>query len=197
MKILVAEDDVRTLEAINVCLESEGFETVLAGDGEEALEKFRSESVDLLCLDIMMPKMDGYELCRKVRSEDEEVPVIFLSAKNEEIDVVVGLELGADDFVRKPFGKHELLARIRSVLRRSASVQKSAPQSFQIRDELLVFPSQLRAERLPGGGEVSLSPRDIAIIEVLMSRIDEAVSRDVLLDECWGSSYFPESYYFY
>lgn len=190
MKILIAEDDPLTLEALDACLSQEGFETVLARNGAEALARWQEEEFDLLCLDIMMPDLDGFELCRRIRKEDEEVPIVFLSAKNEEVDVVVGLELGADDFVRKPFGKHELLARIRSVLRRVAS-KGPVTTSFLIKDELTVFPKELRAER--DGVEVSLAPREVAILSLLRERAGEAVSRDVLLDECWGTSYFPES----
>lgn len=192
MKILVADDDPLTLEALDACLSQEGFETVLAKNGQEVLERWSENEVDLICLDIMMPEVDGFEVCRQVRKRDEEVPVIFLSAKNEEVDVVVGLELGGDDFVRKPFGKHELLARIRTVLRRASTKmngKKSA--SFLIRDELEVFPKELRAVR--NGEEICLTPREVGILKLLVSKVDEAVSRDVLLDRCWGTSYFPES----
>ncbi|MFV1995894.1 MAG: response regulator, partial [Verrucomicrobiales bacterium] len=107
MKILFAHDDPLTLESLDASVRAEGFATVLARSGEEALALWRSERPDLLCLDIMMPGLDGFEVCRRVRREDPAIPVLFLSAKSEEIDVVVGLELGADDFVRKPFGKRE------------------------------------------------------------------------------------------
>jgi len=190
MKVLVAEDDALTLEALDTCLSQEGFETVLAENGQEALERWKEGGIDLVCLDIMMPEIDGFELCRRIRKDDEEVPVIFLSAKNEEVDVVVGLELGADDFVRKPFGKHEFLARVRTVLRRGAS-QGKVGESFLIQGELRVFPKELRAER--EGGEIALAPREVAILKLLLGRAGEAVSRDVILDECWGVSYFPES----
>lgn len=186
------DDDVLTLEALDSCLRSEGFETELAKDGEEALSVWKERKVDLVCLDIMMPKVDGFEVCRQIRKSEEEVPVIFLSAKNEEVDVVVGLELGADDFVRKPFGKHELLARIRSVLRRTGG-KKREREYFLIRGELRVFPKELRAEREDGSGDILLAPREVAILQLLSDRKGEAVSRDVLLDECWGVSYFPES----
>lgn len=192
MKILVADDDPLTLEALDACLSQEGFETVLAKNGREALEQWEQAAADVVCLDIMMPGVDGFEVCRRIRKKDEDVPVIFLSAKNEEVDVVVGLELGADDFVRKPFGKHELLARIRTVLRRAGSKSDGmSSDSFSIRNELKVFPKELRAER--GGRDISLTPREVGILKLLVSRPDEAVSRDVLLDRCWGTSYFPES----
>src|SRR4030095_7606087 len=106
------------------CLPPEGFSTLTARDGKEALALWELHRPDLLCLDIMMPYVDGYEVCRRIRATDPNVPVLFLSAKSEEIDVVVGLQLGADDFIRKPLGKSELLARIRAVLRRSQQRSK-------------------------------------------------------------------------
>ena len=119
---------------------------------------------------------------------------IQLSAKNEEIDVVVGLELGADDFIRKPFGKHELLARIRSALRRSTtSTNGQSPASFRISDEITVYPAQLSAVRSTNGEEMDLSPREISILSCLHQHKGEAVHRDQLLDHCWGIDYFPES----
>src|SRR5215218_2632303 len=145
MKLLLADDDPITLETLEACLAPEGFTTLLARDGREALALWEKHRPDLLCLDIMMPHVDGYEVCRRVRAADSRVPVLFLSAKSEEIDVVVGLQLGADDFIRKPFGKHELLARIRSVLRRTHS-RSEPPRSFQLAD-LQVYPHELRAER--------------------------------------------------
>ena len=145
MKILLADDDPITLDALASCLAPEGFTPLLARDGREALALWEKDRPDLLCLDIMMPHLDGYEVCRRVRADDARVPVLFLSAKSEEIDVVVGLQLGADDFIRKPFGKHELLARLRAVLRRAQARQQPA-RSFAMRD-LVVFPLELRAER--------------------------------------------------
>jgi DNA-binding response OmpR family regulator len=137
----------------------------------------------------MMPGIDGYEVCRRVRASDQGVPVIFLSAKSEEIDVVVGLKLGADDFVRKPFGKHELIARIGAALRRA---QSRAPErrSFLMHD-LVVYPRELVAER--DGERIELSPREIAILQLLNDRTGEVVNRDALLDQCWGINYLPES----
>ena len=124
MKILVADDDPVTLDTLRACLSSEGYTVLTARNGTEAVESWRKNRPDLCCLDIMMPGLDGYEVCRRIRAEDQKIPVLFLSAKSEEIDVVVGLQLGADDFVRKPFGKHELLARLKAVLRRGQVVSR-------------------------------------------------------------------------
>jgi len=194
MKILIAEDDPVTREALIACLEGEGFVVIAAANGHEAIERWQSESPDLVCLDIMMPGLDGYEVCRRIRATRSRVPVVFLSAKNEEIDVVVGLELGADDFVRKPFGRHELLARIRSAIRRSAGAESAnsprSRESFAM-GSITVYPKELRAER--DGGMIELTPREVAILTLLHERRGEAVDRDTLLDRCWGMDYFPES----
>lgn len=190
MKLLIADDDPITLDSLAACLRPEGFQVLLAKDGAEALTLWQKHKPDLFCLDIMMPGVDGYEVCRRVREKDGRVPVLFLSAKSEEIDVVVGLRLGADDFVRKPFGKHELIARIHSALRR-VSTAKTPAACFEM-GVLRVFPDELRAQR---GEEASvdLTPREVALLKLLHERRGQALSRDVILDTCWGLDYMPES----
>jgi len=192
MTLLIADDDPVTLETLSACLQPEGFRTLLARDGTEALALWQKHKPDLLCLDIMMPGMDGYEVCRRVRAEDAQVPLLFISAKSEEIDVVVGLRLGADDFVRKPFGKHELIARIQSALRRTqgAKAERNS-SSFQL-GALRVFPAELRATR-DGTASIDLTPREVSILQLLHDRAGQALARDVLLDVCWGLDYMPES----
>jgi two-component system, OmpR family, alkaline phosphatase synthesis response regulator PhoP len=189
MKILLADDDPIMLETLQVCVATEGFDIVTASDGEEAFAQWDRHRPDLLCLDIMMPKLDGYEVCRRVRAIDPQVPILFLSAKSEEIDIVVGLQLGADDFIRKPFGKHELIARIRAVLRRANSISGKS-RSFTM-DDLTVWPAELRAER--DGANIELSPRETAILAFLHERAGQVVDRDTILNKCWGLDYFPES----
>jgi DNA-binding response OmpR family regulator len=189
MKILLADDDPITLDSLRACLEPEGFTALTARHGGEALALWEKHRPDLLCLDIMMPQVDGYEVCRRVRAADAQVPVLFLSAKSEEIDVVVGLQLGADDFIRKPFGKHELLARIRAALRR-VQARTNGTRSFAMHD-LVVYPRELRAER--AGATIDLSPRESAILELLHEKTGQVVDRDTLLNRCWGMDYFPES----
>lgn len=189
MKILFADDDPVTLDALQACAAADGFTALLASDGRQALSLWEQHRPDLLCLDIMMPGLDGYEVCRRVRAVDSAIPVLFLSAKSEEIDVVVGLQLGADDFVRKPFGKHELLARIRTALRRTQSTTRIA-RHF-IMGDLTVYPREMRAER--AGISIELSAREAGILELLHERAGEVVGRDALLDRCWGIDYFPES----
>jgi len=194
MKILIAEDDPVTLDSIDACLQSEGFSTCLAVNGKIAVQLWETEKPDLVCLDIMMPELDGYDVCRRIRETDKTLPILFLSAKNEEIDVVIGLELGADDFIRKPFGKHELIARIRSSLRRSEALTNGKGNSkFQIGGDLTVYPSRLLAVRGSTGEEIDISPREISILTLLHQHTGEAVHRDQLLDHCWGLDYYPES----
>ena len=190
MKVLIADDDPVTLEALTACLRGEGFEAFPAAHGVEALELAEKHRPDVVCLDIMMPKLDGYEFCRRVRRADSSVPILFLSAKNEEIDVVVGLELGADDFIRKPFGKRELLARVRSALRRRVARKGQAAPSFTLHD-LTVFPDELRATR--GTHSIELTPREAAMLRLLHEHAGCPVHRDTFLDRCWGLDYFPES----
>lgn len=188
MIVLVAEDDPVTREALTELLQSEGHEVLAARDGREALAFWKSHRPALVLLDIMMPHASGYEVCRTIRREDRRTPVLFLSAKSEEVDVVLGLELGADDFLRKPFGKHELLARVRAVLRRHEEPRGTEVISF---GPWRVLPKRLVA--MQGASEVELSVREVKLIGLLAERRGEVVTRDELLNACWGLEYFPES----
>lgn len=188
MKILVTEDDPLTLEALGALLRIEGFQVAEAADGETALTLWETEKPDLICLDIMMPGMDGYEVCRRLRLLDEKVPILFLSAKREERDIVAGLEIGADDFIRKPFTTGEVMARIRAALRRT--YPEKGRRRIQMHD-LTLWPDELRAER--SGREIELTPREVKMLLLLAEHKDRPVSRDLFLDRCWGMDYFPDS----
>lgn len=188
MRILLAEDDAITREAVSDLLEAEGHHVTAAKHGLEAIDHWRKHRADLVLLDIMMPGASGYEVCRAIRADDRRVPVLFLSAKSEEVDVVLGLELGADDFVRKPFGKHELLARVRAVLRRNDAPDDDSGFSF---GPWRVFPKRLLAER--ESRTIELTPREAKLLALLANRRGEVISRDELLNACWGLEYFPES----
>jgi len=193
MNVLIAEDDLHIGEGLRDVLEAEGYTTLLAGDGEQALALFQARRPQLVLLDIMMPKRDGYAVCREIRRTDNEVPVIFISAKSEEIDRVIGLELGADDYIMKPFGVREVVARIRAVTRRTLA-RKPTPElashSVWIGD-LELFPSQLRARR--GQTQMDLSLRDVKILLFLLHHKGQVVDRDSLFNHCWGRDYFPNS----
>lgn len=197
MKILIAEDDANIRRGLVELLEEEGYRVFAAADGEAALALFERERPDLLCLDIMMPKRNGYDVCRDVRKADARVPVIFISAKSEEVDKVLGLELGADDFIVKPFGVKEVLARIRAVTRRTLAAQAAQaagggaqPARFVLRD-LEVFPAELRARR--GQQTIELSLRDMQILELLHEKAGQVLSRNAIFNRCWGVDHFPNS----
>jgi len=192
MKVLIAEDDDHIREGLAEVLEREGYRTLSARDGNEAIEVFTREEPDFICLDIMMPGMDGYEVCREIRRQNAAVPIIFISAKSEEIDRVVGLELGADDFIMKPFGVREVVARIRAVTRRCMAARSAdeRPSSFTLQD-LEVFPAELRARR--GDRVIDLSLRDVKILVLLHRRTGQVVDRNTFFDECWGLDYMPNS----
>ena len=188
MTILLAEDDPITLEALSTCIESEGFSTLLATNGQQAIELWLQNTPDLICLDIMMPHLSGYDVCRRIRKSDRNIPILFLSAKNQEIDIVAGLEIGADDFIRKPFTRREVMARIRAILRRTRP--KETNNDFHL-GELQVRPDTLLAQR--GETTINLSPREVSILQLLKKNEGKAITRDAFLDACWGTDYFPDS----
>lgn len=194
MKILIAEDDDHTREALREVLSMEGYELVTASDGLQAIDFFRATRPDFVCLDVMMPGQSGYEVCKQIRKIDENVPILFLTAKAEEIDTVLGLELGADDYMTKPFGVKEIIARIRAILRRTAGRTNSKPEPKDeefIMDDLRIVAAELRAYR--DGAEIQLSPRDVKVLHLLHERRGKVVDRNTLADEVWGVDYFPES----
>lgn len=192
MNVLIAEDDFNIRLGLKDLLEAEGYHCIEAEDGEAALKQYQSYQPDLVLLDIMMPKMDGYAVCRAIRQQDLQIPVIFITAKSEEIDQVVGLELGADDYIKKPFGTREVIARIRAVTRRALATKNSPVKrnQFQMAD-LEVFPDELRAAR--DGHTIELSLRDMKILQLLHREKGKVVDRDALFNHCWGRDYLPNS----
>lgn len=191
MKVLVAEDDANIRAALVEILEHEGYQVVQAEDGEQAIQLFREAEPHFVCLDVMMPKKSGYDVCREIRKTSETTPIIFLSAKSEEIDKVLGLELGADDYVMKPFGRMELVARVRAVSRRYLRENVSdSPGRFIMRD-LEVAPDELRARR--SEQQIDLSLREVQILRLLHRRAGQVVDRDLMFQECWGIEHYPNS----
>ncbi|MCH2202731.1 MAG: response regulator transcription factor [Fuerstiella sp.] len=190
MKVLVAEDDRHTREGLVEVLQSEGYEVVSAGDGITAMRLFREWMPDFVCLDIMMPAASGYEVCKSIRAESPDLPIIFISAKAEEIDRLVGFELGADDFIVKPFSVREVVARVRAVSRRCYAQQESPPEEFTV-DDLLVIPAELRARR--GNSIVELSPRDVKLLQLLHDNVGKALDRNTMFRKAWGEDYLPNS----
>lgn len=188
--ILVAEDDKELRVGLIDLLEIEGYRVIPCADGAQALQAYRQEKPDLMLLDVMMPEFSGYDLCREIRKQDNRTPIILLTAKGEEIDKVVGLELGADDYVTKPFGLHELRARIAAVLRRSqcngTPVEKSVPDRFSL-GLVVVDRKNYRLER--DNQFISLTPRELKLLEVFFCRPDQVIDRNELLNAAWGIDY--------
>lgn len=192
MKVLIAEDDTNIRNGLVEILVGEGYDVVSAANGAEALALFERERPDFVCLDIMMPGKSGYDVCKAIRAVSEEIPIIFISAKSEEVDKVLGLELGADDYILKPFGVREVVARIRSVTRRTYRARSSETESPFVIGDLKVSPSELRAERA-GEPPLDLSLREVKLLRLFAQNVGKVLDRNVLLDECWGTKYMPSS----
>ncbi|MGB0743837.1 MAG: response regulator transcription factor [Opitutales bacterium] len=188
--ILIAEDDASIRIGLVDILEGEGYRVTVAGNGEDALKSFQSETPDLAILDIMMPKLSGYDVCRAIRKENDALPIIMLSAKSEEIDKVLGLELGADDYITKPFGVRELLARVSAALRRSAArsvpTELNKESTVHFGDILL---DRTRRQLLMGERELALTQLEFRLLEAFIENADRALSRDELLNAAWGIDY--------
>ncbi len=181
-KILIVEDEPAMQLGLKDNLEFEGYEVEVAGDGERGLQLIRDNQYHLVLLDIMLPKLSGLDVCRRVREERNQVPIILLTAKGEEIDKVLGLELGADDYVTKPFSLRELLARIKAILRRSDVNDKGSDEA-QIGRLLVNFQKYAASNE---EGEVKLSHKEFEILHYLYEHRNESVSRYRLLEEVWG-----------
>ncbi|MBL7662917.1 response regulator transcription factor [bacterium] len=196
-KILLIEDEEVVRLGLEENLKCEGYEVISCENGRLGLEAFQAQNPDLVILDVMMPEMDGLEVCRNIRSSRDDIPVIMLTAKCAEIDKVVGLELGADDYLTKPFAIRELIARIKAVLRRAKArpQQESATPTTEKPVEQLNFGvveidfKSYRARR--GQQELELSAKEFELLKFLAKNEDIPVSRDVLLDQVWGYNSYP------
>ncbi len=190
-KILVVDDEKPIVEILQYNLEKEGYQVITAYDGEEALEKARQEKPDLVLLDIMLPKKDGFSVCRELRSE-QNIPIIMLTAKELETDKVLGLELGADDYVTKPFSSREIIARIRAILRRSEQQEafaKSIPDRLS-NGPITVDRNQVQVYKQ--GVPIELTLREYNLLVFLMSKPGFVFSREHLLNKVWGYEYIGE-----
>ncbi|MEG0803493.1 MAG: response regulator transcription factor [Pygmaiobacter sp.] len=192
VKILIVDDDRNICELLRLYLEKEGYETVLAYDGQQALDMFADTKPNLVLLDVMMPRMDGWETCRRIRALGD-APVIMLTAKGETFDKVLGLELGADDYIVKPFDTKEVVARIKAVLRRYAVGSGSDAEDKKViaYDKLSVDLS--RYELRVDGKVVDAPPKELELIFFLASHPNRVFNRDQLLDEVWGFEYYGDS----
>ena len=193
MKILVVDDEQAVRESLRRSLRFNGYEVLTANDGLEAVETVRAENPELLILDVMMPNMDGLEVCRTLRSEGWDRPILVLTARDGVSDRVAGLDAGADDYLPKPFALEELLARVRSLVRRASadSIAAEAPVESRLSFEDLELDADTR-EVSRGGRAISLTRTEFALLQLLMENPRKVLSRSKILEEVWGYD-FPTS----
>jgi two-component system response regulator RegX3 len=190
-RILIVEDEASFSEALAFLLTKEGFETAVAEDGRQAINMFNADGADLILLDLMIPEVSGVEVCRTIRTQSQ-VPIIMLTAKDAEIDKVVGLELGADDYVTKPYSSRELIARIKAVLRRG----QGEDGSNQDQDLLEVGPIRLNIGKhqvFVSGNPVALPLKEFELLEFLMRNSGRVLTRSQLIDRVWGGDYYGDT----
>lgn len=189
-RILVVDDEPSITEFVGYALKKEGFQPDVVDNGEDALAMAQENDYDLFVLDIMLPGMDGYELCRRLRTKTS-APVLFLSARDTELDKVVGLEIGGDDYLAKPFGVRELIARVRALLRRSQGNELS-PNSHAITASGITLDEDAHTATGPAG-DIDLTPREFELMAFLMKNAGKVVSREELLRDAWGWEYLTET----
>ena len=188
--ILIADDDANICELVRLYLEKEGYETVVCLNGARALEIFRQGGIDLAILDIMMPKMDGVTVCREIRKEST-MPIIMLTAKGETFDKVLCFELGADDYVVKPFEGKELVARVKAVLRRSTLEEKETAEKVVSYDDIVI--NLTNYELVLKGKSLDIPPKELELLYFLASHPNRVFTREQLLEDVWGFDYFGDS----
>jgi two-component system alkaline phosphatase synthesis response regulator PhoP len=186
-KILIVEDEPNMVSGLRDNFEFEGYEVITAADGVAGLERALNDSPDLVILDVMMPRMSGLDVCKQLKSKRPSVPIIMLTARGQEVDKVVGLELGADDYVTKPFSIRELLARVKAVLRRAQPVPKDK-ERYSFGDVEV----DLRAcQVMRKGKQLDMSSKEFELLKYFLCHSGEAISRDRLLEAVWGYDRFP------
>ncbi|MFZ5434927.1 MAG: response regulator transcription factor [Bacillota bacterium] len=190
-KILVVDDELSIVKLISVNLQREGFAVLTASDGRTALELIRREKPDLILLDIMIPGPDGLEICRTLDREGIRIPIILVTAKDSEVDTVVGLEIGADDYITKPFSTRELVARVRAVLRRSDRNADAASPVVLEYGGLKIYPAGYEAYQ--NGKVLSLTTKEFELLAYFMKNRGRVISREQLLDALWGYTYVGDS----
>ncbi len=186
-KILIIEDEVDMIEGLRFNLEARDYMVIASQDGETGIKRAITEQPDLIILDLMLPGINGYEVCKKLKESKPEIPIVMLTAKSQESDIITGLDLGADDYITKPFSILELLARINAMLRRS-STNSTIPDLFQFGNIEINFK---KYEASKHGKTLKMSPREYEILRYLLERKGEVVTRDDLLNQVWGYESFP------
>lgn len=190
-RILIVDDDTNICELLRLYLEKDGFQTDIVTDGIKAIEVFNSVNPELVLLDIMLPGMDGWQICREIRKTSQ-TPIIMLTAKGETFDKVLGLELGADDYITKPFETKEVIARIKAVLRRSSSVSSTTETTKEVNFDKLSI-NLTNYELKVDGKAIDTPPKELELIFHLANNPNRVYTRDQLLDEVWGFEYYGDS----
>jgi two-component system response regulator RegX3 len=188
-RVLVVEDEKNLREPLVFLLEREGYSVSTAADGNQAVELFRSQGADLVLLDLMLPGISGNEVCRQIRAESN-VPIIMLTAKDAEIDKVVGLELGADDYVTKPYSTRELLARMKAVLRRN---QEPQPATDGVLAAAGIVMDLERHTVTVNGSQIAMPLKEFELLELLLENVNRVLTRGQIIDRVWGSNYFGDT----
>ena len=188
-KILIADDDRNIVELLRLYIEKEGYTTIIAYDGKQAISSFKNDNPDLVVLDVMMPEADGWQVCKEIRKTSE-VPIIMLTAKGETFDKVLGLELGADDYMVKPFETKELMARIKAVLRRYDAKEKVSLDEISYEN---ISVNLINYELKLNGEIVEIPPKELELLHFLASNPNRVFTREQLLEEVWGFDYFGDS----
>jgi two-component system response regulator RegX3 len=191
LRVLVVEDEAPLADSIAYNLTREGYGVTIAPDGEEALARFRREGPDIVILDLMLPKLSGLDVCRAVRAESQ-VPIVILTAKDAEADKVAGLELGADDYVTKPFSMRELVSRVRAQLRRAHMPATVATVEGRLAGGMVEMDAE-RHEVFVRGESVQLTPKEFELLELFLTRKGRLLTRDLLIDEVWGADYVGDT----
>ncbi len=191
-KVLVVDDEKLIVKGIRFSLEQDGMEVDCAYDGEEAIEAAKKKEYDVVLLDIMLPKLTGFEVCQQIR-EFSSMPIIMLTAKGEEIDTVLGLEMGADDYIKKPFSPRELVARVKARLRSEQILNTEDAQGIKplIRKDLVIIPDKYEA--LVGDKKMDLTPKEFELLRILAANPGKVMTRDMLLEKVWGYEFFGDT----
>ena len=192
IRVLLVEDEEHLQESIKVNLELEGYEVVVADNGVTALKKFRDQRFNLVILDIMLPEMDGYEVCDQIRLENSDIPILFLTAKDSSQDIVKGLKKGADDYLTKPFNLEELMLRVKALVKRSLSMEERQEQlqTYKFGNNKVNF---ITYEAQGKGGTITLTKKELKLLKLLIEKRNEVVSRQQILQYVWGYDVFPST----
>lgn len=192
IRVLLVEDEEHLQESIKVNLELEGYEVVAVDNGVTALKKFRDQRFNLVILDIMLPEMDGYEVCDQIRLENSDIPILFLTAKDSSQDIVKGLKKGADDYLTKPFNLEELMLRVKALVKRSLSMEERQEQlqTYKFGNNKVNF---ITYEAQGKGGTITLTKKELKLLKLLIEKRNEVVSRQQILQYVWGYDVFPST----